>query len=221
MADAIQREAWDELKGELGDLLFQAVYHGYAVVFGNYSHVDGVTPWDDLWPQEARPDATEEQDWATVCPDQFALDMARTVACGCQPLVTNLTMDQLNNPDLADKVEFFLAISRFYHAYREWLLWGDMLSPGTLDCETVDVNCIQRTIFTKPSTIEPFTVQRPAVLHSAWRSPDGEAALFLINYTRDEQTVTISRSDGLVPSDGEATVTLPARSTRFVPLVEA
>lgn len=27
VADAIQREAWDELKGELGDLLFQSVYH--------------------------------------------------------------------------------------------------------------------------------------------------------------------------------------------------
>ena len=27
VADAIEREAWDELKGELGDLLFQAVFH--------------------------------------------------------------------------------------------------------------------------------------------------------------------------------------------------
>lgn len=27
VADAIEREAWDELKGELGDLLFQSVFH--------------------------------------------------------------------------------------------------------------------------------------------------------------------------------------------------
>ncbi|MBP9183571.1 MAG: nucleoside triphosphate pyrophosphohydrolase [Fuscovulum sp.] len=27
VADAIERQAWDELRGELGDLLFQAVYH--------------------------------------------------------------------------------------------------------------------------------------------------------------------------------------------------
>ena len=26
VADAIEREAWDELKGELGDLLFQSVF---------------------------------------------------------------------------------------------------------------------------------------------------------------------------------------------------
>lgn len=27
VADAIEREAWDDLKGELGDLLFQSVFH--------------------------------------------------------------------------------------------------------------------------------------------------------------------------------------------------
>ena len=33
--------------------LFPAVYHGRAVVFGNYAHIDGITPYDELWPQEA------------------------------------------------------------------------------------------------------------------------------------------------------------------------
>ncbi len=200
--------------------LFHAIYHGYAVVFGNYSHIDGITPWDEKWPQEARPDPSEEQDWHALCPDQFALDMARTVACGCQPLATNITAKHLADPTLAGDIDFFLDLARFYHAHREWLLWGEMLAPGTVDCATVDVTCIMRSIFTPPSTIEPFTVQRPAILHSAWRSPDGTAGLVLINYTRDEQTVTISRTDGLVPADGEATLCLPARSTRFVRLVE-
>lgn len=201
--------------------LFHAIYHGHAVVFGNYSHIDGITPYDELWPEEARPDPTEERNWHALCPDQFALDMARTVACGCQPLATNLTAAHLSNPELAEDIEFFLELSRFYHAHREWLLWGEMLSPDSLECQTIDVSCIQRTIFTRPSTIEPFTVQRPAVLHSAWRSPDGAAGLFLANYTRSEQTVTISRKDGLVPADGQSTVTLPARSLRLVPLVGA
>ena len=84
----------------------------------------------------------------------------------------------------------------------------------------MDVTCIQRSIFTRPATIKPFTVQRPAVLHSAWRAPDGQAGLFLFNYTRDEQTVTIDRPDGLVPEDGQTTVTLPPRSMRLVRLVE-
>jgi len=129
-------------------------------------------------------------------------------------------MDHLNDPVFADDVAFFLDLSRFYHAYREWLLWGEMLHPGTVDCAQIDVTCIQRSIFTRPSTITPFTVQRPTVLHSAWRAPDGEAGLFLFNYTREEQTVSISRPDGFVPEDGETTLTLAPRSMRLVRLVE-
>lgn len=201
--------------------LFQAVYHGHAVVFGNYSHIDGITPWDYFWPEDARPAPSEEQDWHALCPDQFCLDMARTVACGCQPLATNLTMDHLNDPVFADDVAFFLDLSRFYHANREWLLWGEMLHPGTVDCAQMDVTCIQRSIFTRPSTIKPFTVQRPAVLHSAWRAHDGEAGLFLFNYTREEQTVTLTRPDGFVPEDGETTLRLPPRSMRLVRLADA
>jgi len=218
--------SWEASRGEAGCRgttlvpLFHAIYHGHAVVFGNYSHIDGITPWDEKWPQEARPAPDEEKQWHKLCPDQFALDMARTVACGCQPLCTNLTAAHLQNPELEASVQFFLDISAFYHAHREWLLWGEMLSPGTLNCETVGVSCIARTIFTPPSDITPFEVKRPAVLHSAWRSPDGKAALCLFNYTREDQTVTTRREDGLVPEDGQTTLTLPARSMKFVGLVE-
>jgi len=87
-----------------------------------------------------------------------------------------------------------------------------------VDCATVEVTCIARTIFTPPATIEPFTVQRPAVLHSAWRSPDGAAALFLFNYTRAEQPVTIARTDGLVPDGQPPALVLPPRSMHCVSL---
>jgi hypothetical protein len=216
--------SWEASRGEAGCRgttlvpLFQAIYHGHAVVFGNYSHIDGITPWDDLWPQEARPDPSHEQPWHRLCPDQFALDMARTVACGCQPLATNLTLAHLQNPELAADVAFFLDLARFYHAHREWLVWGEMLPPGTLECSMVQVNCIQRSIYTPPSSIKPFTVSRPAVLHSAWRSPDGRAGLFLFNYTREDQRVTVSRSDGLAPTDGGFQRTIPARSACCVAL---
>ncbi|MEM8803498.1 MAG: nucleoside triphosphate pyrophosphohydrolase [Pseudomonadota bacterium] len=41
VADAIQREAWDELQGELGDLLLQVIYHGQiADEAGHFSTED-------------------------------------------------------------------------------------------------------------------------------------------------------------------------------------
>ncbi|EAQ44942.1 mazG family protein [Roseobacter sp. MED193] len=44
VADAIEREAWDELKGELGDLLFQSVFHAQmATEAGHFTFQDVVT----------------------------------------------------------------------------------------------------------------------------------------------------------------------------------
>ena len=41
VADAIERKAWDELRGELGDLLFQVVLHGdrLGVALGRDVHL--------------------------------------------------------------------------------------------------------------------------------------------------------------------------------------
>ena len=102
-------------------------------------------------------------------------------ACGCQPLCTNTAA---SGDPARSSVQFFLDISAFYHAHRSGCL-SEMLSPGTLDCETVGVSCIAMTIFTRPRTRR--SVKRPAVLHG---SPD-EAALCLFNYKGDDQVVTI------------------------------
>ena len=48
VADAIERQAWGELKGELGDLLFQTVYHAQiAAEAGHFTFADVVTAISD------------------------------------------------------------------------------------------------------------------------------------------------------------------------------
>lgn len=48
VADAIDRQAWDELKGELGDLLFQTVYHAQmAAEAGHFNFADVVNAISD------------------------------------------------------------------------------------------------------------------------------------------------------------------------------
>jgi nucleoside triphosphate diphosphatase len=48
VADAIDRQAWGELKGELGDLLFQVVYHAQmATEAGHFSFAEVVTAISD------------------------------------------------------------------------------------------------------------------------------------------------------------------------------
>lgn len=74
VADAIDRQAWGELKGELGDLLFQVVYHAQmAEEAGHFAFADVVTAISDkmiarhphVFGSETRDKTAEQQtkDW--------------------------------------------------------------------------------------------------------------------------------------------------------------
>ena len=77
VADAIEREAWDELKGELGDLLFQSVFHAQmAEEMGLFSFDDVADTMSDkmvarhphVFGDENRDKSAEQQtrDWETI-----------------------------------------------------------------------------------------------------------------------------------------------------------
>lgn len=214
-----ERWGWHHLHGCDAEVvpLFPAIYHGRCVMFGNYAFLDGIPPFDDRWPAAFRLDPAAERDWPALCPDQFAYEAARTVAFGCQPMICNLTAAQLARPELADDLAFCIALMRAYHAHREWLLWGDMLPPGQLDCPEVEIAFLQRYIFTKPGEERIAACRRPSLLHSAWRAGDGTARLLLTNPLRDEVTLRyIPPAAWRLAAPMGAT--LPARAIRLVPL---
>jgi nucleoside triphosphate diphosphatase len=77
VADAIEREAWDELKGELGDLLFQSVFHAQmAAEAGHFTFQDVVTTMSNkmvsrhphVFGEESRNKSSEQQtaDWEAI-----------------------------------------------------------------------------------------------------------------------------------------------------------
>ncbi|TMV06512.1 nucleoside triphosphate pyrophosphohydrolase [Ruegeria sediminis] len=77
VADAIEREAWDELKGELGDLLFQSVFHAQmAEEAGHFAFQDVVRAMSDkmvarhphVFGDESRDKSAEQQthDWEAI-----------------------------------------------------------------------------------------------------------------------------------------------------------
>ncbi|WP_136442319.1 nucleoside triphosphate pyrophosphohydrolase [Pacificoceanicola onchidii] len=77
VADAIEREAWNELKGELGDLLFQSVFHAQMAeekgLFSFDQIADGmsdkmVARHPHVFGSESRDKSAEQQtvDWETI-----------------------------------------------------------------------------------------------------------------------------------------------------------
>ncbi|WP_282076995.1 nucleoside triphosphate pyrophosphohydrolase [Epibacterium ulvae] len=77
VADAIEREAWDELQGELGDLLFQSVFHAQmAEEAGHFSFQDVIVTMSNkmvsrhphVFGAESREKSAEQQvaDWEAI-----------------------------------------------------------------------------------------------------------------------------------------------------------
>ncbi|NDK34182.1 nucleoside triphosphate pyrophosphohydrolase [Rhodovulum sulfidophilum] len=90
VADAIEREAWDELEGELGDLLLQSVYHAQmgeeAGLFDFHSVADRVSDkmvarHPHVFGAEDREKSAEQQtrDWETIKAAERAGKEARGV----------------------------------------------------------------------------------------------------------------------------------------------
>ena len=187
--------------------LFTAVYHGKFAFFGNYAHPDGIPPWDPKWPDADR--WQHEQPWHKLYPDQFAIELARTVVWGAQPMICHIRPAVQKDPEFADIYRFILDTARFYHAQRAFLFDGQMLSPDGFACDSRSVSFMARMIFTKEAQCRIVTKEQPAVLHSCWQAPDGRKALILANYGSDEQPWTFRGLNGRLAPRCYACVDLP------------
>ena len=188
---------------------FMAVYHGAIAVYGSYAMIDGIPPWDPTWPASDR--WPEEKPWERLYPDQFALEFARGVAMGMQPMVHQLRMSHFDDPRYADNFGFMVDTTKFYHANLDFLYDGVMCAPGKLECAVQPAELFIRGIYTKPEKAR--VVRHPAlatVLHGVWRAKDGRVAAVLCNGSRTEQRYSLSTPD--ISASG----TIPARSWRLI-----
>ncbi len=107
VADAIEREAWDELEGELGDLLLQVVYHGQMATEAGHFTTDSVARrvtkkmidrHPHVFGSESRDKSAEQQtkDWeAAKAAERASSGVSRTldgVALGLPALLRALKL---------------------------------------------------------------------------------------------------------------------------------
>jgi len=165
--------------------MFNATYHDYAITFGSYTSMTGVPPYDDLWPEVARP--PEYGKFATYndrYPDQFAFELARTLVWGIQPMVTNVYPEMMGRSEFEEDMRFMENVSRFHAKARDYLIFGRWLPPPTVECPRTSVKMYVRSIYTRPERTAEFTRDTPSVLSSAWGSEDGRRCVLLVNFTR-------------------------------------
>ena len=189
---------WTTFRGEFVPV-FLALYHRTAALFGSYAVPDGIPPWDDRWPDEDRWPENEEEEWEKLYPDQFYLEVALNIINGMQPSVHCLRNRHWTDPRFREIMDFLLDAAKFYAGHLDWLFDGEMLDPGELTVPQATVRFMTRSIYTTKKDFRSHERQLPAVLHSVWRSPEGKDALFLANYTANEQTFEFEGFRGKLP----------------------
>lgn len=153
---------------------FHAVYHGYSVFYGNYSSLT-MPPYDELWPA-----ATAPQEPLKLLDRKFArqfrLEQARAFVWGQQPTLANFRPTQLQ--DRAEELNYVLRLARIHARARDYLLYGEMLAPPTVEVPTAELEMSRLSIYAgQQGGLKEFRQRSPLVLAAAWRSPNQSVAI--------------------------------------------
>lgn len=155
---------------------FHAVYHPYAVTYGNYSSLV-MPPYDDLWPAEhapAEPLALLDRKFSR----QFYLEQARTFVWGQQPALSNFRPILLEKR--AEEMEYLTQLVRLRNQAKKYLLHGVFMRPPRLDVPEVTSDFSRLSIYAgQKSRLTTSQRRHPLALAGAWRASDGNVAIVL------------------------------------------
>lgn len=179
---------------------FQAVYHQYAITYGNYSSLT-MPPYDELWPAEFAPEKP------LVLLDrkfsrQFYLEQARSFVWGQQPTLANFLPQHLDQRP--EETEYVMRLARVRNLGAKYLLHGEFLRPPKLDVPEVTSEFSRLSIYAgQKSRLTSSQKRHPLAIAGAWRAPDGDVGIALASLADEPLPLALT----LDPED----VTLPKR----------
>ena len=167
---------------------FQAVYHPYCILYGNYSSLT-MPPYDDLWPAEFAP-AEPLKLLDRRYSQQFYLEQARAFVWGQQPTVANFLPAQLR--ERHEETEFVIQLARLRSRALQYLQKGVFLRPPGLDVPEATPPMSRLSIYAgQQGALTSFEDRYPLVLGGAWRAPEGNVAVALANIASEPITVPL------------------------------
>ncbi|MBN1343301.1 MAG: hypothetical protein JXQ73_11510 [Phycisphaerae bacterium] len=157
---------------------FHAVYHPYAVFYGNYASLT-MPPYDELWPAEFAP-AEPLQLLDRKFSRQFRLEHARAFVWGQQPTLANIRAEHFQQRP--EEIDYVLRLARLRRRALPYLLHGTFLRPPKLDVPDDDLDMSRLSIYAgRQGALKEFKKRFPLVLAGAWQAPDGDIAVALAN----------------------------------------
>jgi hypothetical protein len=167
---------------------FQAVYHPYCILYGNYSSLT-VPPYDELWPANFAP-AEPLKLLDRKYSQQFLLEQARALVWGQQPTVANFAPAQLRERD--EETEYMMQLARLRRRALKYLQRGVFLRPPELEARDAMLPMSRLSIYAgQQGALRSFERRYPLALGGAWRAPDGDVAVALASIAGEPMTVPL------------------------------
>ncbi|NLP10113.1 hypothetical protein GX408_06920 [bacterium] len=158
---------------------FQAVYHQYAITYGNYSSLLA-PPYDELWPKQYAP----KEPLQMLDKDfnkQFLMEQARSFVWGLQPTIANY------QPFLAlerkQEIEYLFILARTRSRALKYLLHGKLVKLPEVAVPEEELALSRLSIYAgkKGETVTRFIGKYPLVYAAAWQAMDQGLGIALTN----------------------------------------
>lgn len=199
----VSRERYAGIGGWETIPFFQAVYHQYAITYGNYSSLL-VPPYDELWPKEFAPkDPLKLLDESYN--KQFMMEQARSFVWGMQPTIANY-QDFLAS-ERKEEIGYLINLARVRYQALKYLLYGKFVRSPQTDIPEEEINISRLSIYAGKAgkRVTSFLKRVPMVYTGTWQSEDNSIGIALASISEDPYDVSFnfSANDYGLPAAGE------------------
>lgn len=156
---------------------FQAVYHQYAITYGNYSSLL-VPPYDELWPEEFAPKNPMEM-LDKGFSKQFLMEQARSFVWGMQPTIANY-QDFLAK-ERKKEIDYLLNIARIRNFGLKYLLNGRYIKSPEVSIPDEEINISRLSIYAgkQGESVKSFRGRFPMLYTGTWEAADKNTGIAL------------------------------------------
>lgn len=169
---------------------FQAVYHQYAITYGNYSSLI-VPPYDELWPKEYAPKKPLELLDASYN-KQFLMEQARSFVWGLQPTISNY--QSFLSTQRKVEIDYLLNLAKVRYNGLKYLLRGEYLRSPEMEVpeEKLDLSRLSIYAGKTGNTVTTFQKNCPLIYSGTWKSDDNQVGIALASISDDSITIKFS-----------------------------
>ena len=171
---------------------FNAVYHEYAITFGQFG---GFTypPYDEFWPKEFRAPNTE-----TLLPakynTQLRMEQARNFVWGIQPTIVNYHAFARKARPVEMKYIAELVAKR--KQYKDYMQYGKMMrAPKLANNYATEIEIAQMSTYSyknEGTNLFPHKKVVPLLYSSAWRNKEGNILLAFTNISEEAKDMAFT-----------------------------